>query len=178
MSRTPKITAGGSSQIKILFFADARKIRTKVAFFPFFSKDISWFENRNLGEEGGEDEDVLLFEEVYWRWFWGAAKTKDLISFYLRRSRQVLEWWELWFLCGGGPYVGIYWYCFVSHSQFPSGWDPPMCLSPNHLLTSAVQSHSGVGSSRIFATVVILLLPLHKKLSIPPQVFEQSLFLF
>ena len=53
----------------------------KSGFFPFF-KDISWFENRNLGEEGGEDEDVLLFEEVYWRWFWGAAKTKDLISFF------------------------------------------------------------------------------------------------
>ncbi len=73
-------------------------------------------------------------------------------------------------------YVGIvYRYCFVSPSQFPSGWDPPMSLSPNHRLYKVTLGWDPRG---FFLTVVILLLPLLKKVSIPPQVFEQSMFLF
>ncbi len=87
---------------------------------------------------------------------------------------------------GGGQFE-ICWHILILSVSSPThnflrggnvGSSQCLSRSPNPLLTSALQIHSGVGSSDFFPTVVILLLPLHKKLSILPQVFEQSLFLF
>ncbi len=102
-----------------------------------------------------------------------------LFNFIIIFSRQVLQWWELLFLWGGQVWDMLAYIYTVSSPtyNFLRG-GIPKCLSHSTLYWLWLYKFTpGWDPCGFFPTVVILLLPLHKKFSTQPQIFEQSLFL-
>ena len=119
-----------------------------------------------------------------------------LLLFYLRRSRQFLELWELLFLWGG-QFALTYFSNKLRLNGFTSGWDPSpgWDLSPyssaslgfiNSLRGGIHTNQTGflllhfdlINPFRSGIQVVYCILFAKLEILSRPQVFEQSLFLF